>query len=308
MEVIVGNTGFVGSNIIQNKRFDLELNSKNVSTAFRTNPDLLVYCGVRAEKYLANLNPDKDFFHISDSIENIKNINPKKIVLISTIDVYDKLDDRNEDYIPDIEKLHPYGKNRLYLENWVKSNFKDYSIVRLPALFGKNLKKNFIFDLLNPIPLKLAENKFLELSEKNNFLLNIYEKDDSNFYLLNKKKFSDEQIISNLRLVNFSSLNFTDSRSIYQFYNLENLAKDLDLIQKNKIKVVNLFTEGLNTGEIYFRLRNKEFNNYLSNYIIYDLKTRYSTIFNCSGGYISKKDEVLNDIISFINKQNAYEI
>lgn len=30
------------------------------------------------------------------------------------------------------------------LEEWVKENIKDYHILRLPALYGKNLKKNFI--------------------------------------------------------------------------------------------------------------------------------------------------------------------
>ena len=37
----------------------------------------------------------------------------------------------------------------MYLENFVKKNFKNYSVVRLPGVFGQGLKKNIIYDLIN---------------------------------------------------------------------------------------------------------------------------------------------------------------
>ena len=85
---LVGYTGFVGSNIIKNFKFDNLYNSKNIDEAFGTNPDLLVYSGVRAEKFLANNEPKKDLEIIKNAFNNIKKINPKHVVLISTIDVY----------------------------------------------------------------------------------------------------------------------------------------------------------------------------------------------------------------------------
>ena len=88
MDIIVGYTGFVGSNIAAEHKFDYSFNSKNIGDAFGTNPDLCVYSGVRAEKFLANNDPDGDMAVINNAIENIKKINPKRIVLISTIDVY----------------------------------------------------------------------------------------------------------------------------------------------------------------------------------------------------------------------------
>ncbi len=36
-----------------------------------------------------------------------------------------------------------------FLEQFVESNFKDSLIIRLPGLFGKGLKKNFIYDLIH---------------------------------------------------------------------------------------------------------------------------------------------------------------
>ena len=66
---------------------------------------------------------------------------------------------KNEDYISNVNNLHTYGKNRFLLEKWVEQNVKDYHIVRLPAIYGNNLKKNYIYDLISPVP------KFLEIED-----------------------------------------------------------------------------------------------------------------------------------------------
>ena len=70
MKVLVGHTGFVGSNLLENNAFDLCFNSKNISESFGLNPDVLIYSGVRAEKFLANKEPENDFKIILDAIEN----------------------------------------------------------------------------------------------------------------------------------------------------------------------------------------------------------------------------------------------
>jgi hypothetical protein len=88
MDILVGYTGFVGSNLITQCRFDKLYNSKNIFEAYNTNPDLCIYAGIRAEKYLANTNSEKDYELVLEAIGNIKKINPKRLVLISTIDVY----------------------------------------------------------------------------------------------------------------------------------------------------------------------------------------------------------------------------
>ena len=58
IKTLVGYTGFVGSNLASSTDFDGLYNSKNIEDAFKTKPDLLVYSGVRAEKFLANKEPD----------------------------------------------------------------------------------------------------------------------------------------------------------------------------------------------------------------------------------------------------------
>ena len=77
---LVGYTGFVGSNIYAAGSFDGAYNSKNIEEAYGTNPDLLIYAGLRAEKYLANNAPEKDMELIKQAEDNITKINPKKLV------------------------------------------------------------------------------------------------------------------------------------------------------------------------------------------------------------------------------------
>ena len=64
MNAIVGYTGFVGSNLYTPERFRAAYNTKNIETAYGTQPELLVYAGVRAEKYLANRDPERDLANI----------------------------------------------------------------------------------------------------------------------------------------------------------------------------------------------------------------------------------------------------
>jgi nucleoside-diphosphate-sugar epimerase len=75
-------------------------------------------------------------------LRTLKKFAQKKLVLISTADVYACPDAVDETTVIDETALHPYGKNRYYLEKWVADNSGNYHIVRLPGLFGDNLKKN----------------------------------------------------------------------------------------------------------------------------------------------------------------------
>jgi hypothetical protein len=301
MKILVGNTGFVGSNLAENHAFDLCFNSKNISESFGLNPDLLVYSGVRAEKFLANKEPEKDFEIILEAIENIKKINPKNVVLISTVDVYPNPIDVDENAVIDIKTVQPYGKNRLYLENWVASNFKEHLIVRLPGLFGKNIKKNFIFDLISVIPAMLNEQKYQELA-LNSWILNNYTLQENGFYKLNDLSVSERKILKQQFLqVGFSALNFTDSRGSFQFYNLKNLWNDIQTAQKKGVKKLNLATEPIVVSEIYNAVYGKDFVNELNNPVPnYDFHTIHGALFQKQGNYISTKDEVLQDVVDFI--------
>ena len=147
---IVGYTGFVGSNLLQFYKFDKLYNSSNFHEAVNKEFDTLFFCGVPAVKWYANKNPDEDFDVLHKIKSILQTIKVKKIILISTIDVYEYVDSQEtEDYECDFINNHAYGRNRYLFETFVKQNFENYFIIRLPALFGKGLKKNVIYDLIN---------------------------------------------------------------------------------------------------------------------------------------------------------------
>ena len=136
---IIGYNGLIGGNLLDQykKKFNkIDLfNSRNIIKINNKKEYDVVFCaGLPAAKWLANKAPIKDKKNTEKLIRNLKNIKTKKFVLISTIDVHFK---------------HAYGHNRKYLEKFIKKKFRNNYILRLPGVFGKGLKKNVIFDLLN---------------------------------------------------------------------------------------------------------------------------------------------------------------
>ena len=65
------------------------------------------------------------------------------MILISTIDVLGRYDHVSESTKIDISQLEAYGYNRLLMEEWVQDHYPNSLIVRLPALFGENIKRIF---------------------------------------------------------------------------------------------------------------------------------------------------------------------
>jgi sugar phosphate isomerase/epimerase len=263
MNGIVGYSGFVGSNLLQYYIFDNFYNSKNFEKAINKHFDVLFFCGLPAVKWYANKNPDEDY----NNIENIKNIlntiTCNKFILISTVDVYEATNNNllNEDYDCNYDKNHTYGKHRYLFEKYISNKFENYHIIRLPALFGKGLKKNIIYDLIN-----------------------------------------NNQID---KIPYYSSL---------QWYDLNRLKNDIEIVIKNNIKICNFFTEPLDTKDI-IKVFSKVYNiNYdfqieylnsddsFNKKIIYNICTKYSKLFGSNlNNYICDKNEVLDRIEEFLN-------
>lgn len=145
---LIGYTGFVGGNILSQHSFDFLYNSKNIEEIQGKNFDTVVCAGVPAVKWLANKEPKSDLANITRLMDSLKTVSAKKIILISTVDVYPKTTGVDENFIIDKNELQPYGKHRRILEEFIENNF-DSLIVRLPGLFGPGLKKNPLYDLIH---------------------------------------------------------------------------------------------------------------------------------------------------------------
>jgi len=153
MKLIIGNTGLVGKTLCETVEFDLFFNSSNIekfNDIVVDGCDLYLSC-LPATKWLVNKNLKSDIDNINKLINILSKKKYSKIILISTIDVYnDSPLMVNEDYSPNMSKL-TYGNNRYLFEMLVKECLitEDLKIFRLPALFNKHIKKNILYDLIN---------------------------------------------------------------------------------------------------------------------------------------------------------------
>ncbi|MGL6100395.1 MAG: NAD-dependent epimerase/dehydratase family protein [Fusobacteriaceae bacterium] len=317
MKGLIGYTGFVGGNLDRQDNFQKRYNSKNISEIKNENFDILYCAGVSAVKWFANQNPEKDISGINSLVENLKIVKAKKFVLISTIDIYSELGEVDEDTIPNILKQDTYGKNRYYLENWVKETFENYLIVRLPALFGKGLKKNFVYDLMNPIPSSIISKKWEELklnlkSEQFLKLENNYSKDENSNYNFKKNidKKSKLELEKILKDYGFTSLCFTDTRSYFPFYNLENLNKDIKIAFEKGVKILNLSVEPLTCEEVAKEVFCLDLENHIEGKepVKYDMKSKYDNLYNGKNGYLYSKADTLNYLKDFVKKELSNEV
>ena len=147
MRGLIGHTGFVGSNLARQTRFDATYNSSNIESIAGQEFDLLVVSGVRAEKWIANANPEQDKAGIDRLLGAIKDVKARQIVLVSTVDVFMTPIEVDESSPVKTEGLHAYGKHRYELEQRLADRFPTL-VARLPALYGPGIKKNVIHDFL----------------------------------------------------------------------------------------------------------------------------------------------------------------
>ncbi len=145
---LVGSTGFVGGNLLRQTSFDALYHSSDIETIRGRSFDLLVCAGARAEKWLANKEPERDIAGIRRLMDCLAEVQAKHVVLISTVDVYPVPVGVDESTPIDPAANTAYGRHRYELERFVNDRFST-TTVRLPGLFGPGLKKNIIYDLIH---------------------------------------------------------------------------------------------------------------------------------------------------------------
>lgn len=149
MSALIGSTGFVGGHLQKSFEFTHTYNRANISQIEGLETDLLICAGLPAEKWKANMDPESDWWNMTNLAQKISSVSSEKAILISTIDVYQPAVDVTEDDRPTFNGEEAYGRNRAWFETFFVSQFSNTIIIRLPGLFSSNLKKNFIYDLIN---------------------------------------------------------------------------------------------------------------------------------------------------------------
>jgi nucleoside-diphosphate-sugar epimerase len=149
MSALIGFTGFVGGHLQKSFEFTHRYNHSNISDIQGLTTDLLICAGLPAEKWKANNDPVFDWLNMANLAQLISTVKADRAILISTIDVYQPAINVTENDRPDLNGTEAYGRNRAWFEIFFRLHFPHSTIIRLPGLFGANLKKNLIFDLLN---------------------------------------------------------------------------------------------------------------------------------------------------------------
>ena len=313
-DAIIGYTGFVGGNLARQAGFDFSYNSSNIADIKGQNFKLLVCAGARAEKWLINANPGADVLNINSMIECLREVSAERFVLISTVDVYDRTSGVNEETPIIPERSEPYGRNRYYLEQFARDNFKKCLIVRLPALFGNGLKKNFIYDLAHIAPKIIMNEKFEELCSKcaSPGDLSILKANYSKGADLNYKLKPPAESLKIKRLeeilkgIGFTSLSFTHKDSKFQFYWLENLWPDIKKAIEIDVKLINFAVEPLGAAELARKCLGIEFDNVTSKMPFnYDIKTVHAGLYGGNKGYMYGKLEIIEQLKLYFKNSEA---
>lgn len=236
-KVLIGYSGLVGSSLNHNK-FDLLINRKNISEFTNINPEVseLYISAGDARKWMAKKDENKFRSDSEELIKKIVKIKAKKVILFSTIDVYDGQLGVTEKDIPN--PIHPYGKISFEKENQILNSFSNVRIVRLAGLFSKNLSKNFIFDLLNSrmdyVYNQNVNSKFqyFDLSRLENFIENF----NNDIINLVSEPVSISEILDTYKSKIYSSSNFNKSNIINYNVMTDNTSSGYYL---NKNEVLN---------------------------------------------------------------------
>lgn len=303
-DLLVGSTGFVGGNLRAQHEFAALAHSRDVEAQYGSRPELCVYAGVPAAMFLANAAPERDLAVMEAARENLRRIAPERLVLISTISVYADSRGRYEDDDPAGEDLPAYGRNRLQLERWVREDFPDCLIVRLPALYGRGLKKNFLYDLHTITPAMLKPEKYEELAARSTLVAGAYAPAGNGFYAL-REDADRAALRAHFAESGFNALSFTDSRSRFQFYPLARLWGDITAALSAGLTLLNLTPPPVSAREVYRAVTGRQdwVNELPKPPMDYDLHSRHARLLNPAAGedgYLCAAAEELRDIAEFM--------
>lgn len=146
---LIGSTGLVGSTLLRQTTFAASYHRPDIDGIHGQRFDLLVCAAAPAEKWRANQDPDADRANLDALVSHVQRAEATRVLLISTIDVYAVPLDVDESTAIDPSAGSAYGRHRYWLEGRFRELFDDVTVVRLPGLFGRGLKKNVLFDLLH---------------------------------------------------------------------------------------------------------------------------------------------------------------
>lgn len=310
---LLGYTGFVGSNLSLRHEFSVQVNRKTIQECRGQKFDLVVCAAAPGSMFEANTFPEQDEEKIDALVDELSHIQTEQFVLISSIAVLADFAGGDDETTTSFQQENAYGRHRRKIEVFVEQNFSDSLVIRLPALFGPGLRKNFIFDVINPVPSYLPDHKFDILissvgSDLRPWILTLYTRDKTNGLLrldraaLNRdsRRLALENIIYSRGL---SAVHFHNPKTTHQFYDIGRLWSDIITALDAGISLLHLVSEPLPTYRIYKQLLGREMPDSQAQEHHEDMRTCHGHLWNVPGPYLVDAATTLESLESFYSHE-----
>ena len=289
--------------------FSRTYNSRSIDRISGERFDTLVCAGAPATMWRANANPEADLDNLRRLTSALSEAKIDRLILISTIAVFDDASAGYTESNARYEFVKTYGRHRRELELHVLGRYNAV-VLRLPALFGKGIKKNFIFDILNPVPSFVKPEKFAQARAV--FTQDELRLADDVFvfdaglamHKLDRVALEASGGRRNLELaferIGLLASGFTNSDSQYQYYNLANLRRDIETGLENGLVVLNVCSEPWRAGDLHAALVGTPFVNAGPPVVREDVRTEHASVFGRPGPYLYDRADVLRDLQGFV--------
>ncbi|MEM7688939.1 MAG: hypothetical protein AAF291_07935 [Pseudomonadota bacterium] len=313
---LIGHTGFVGSTLARQTRFAAGFNSATISESAGAHFDTLVCAAAPGSMLEANTAPEVDRAKIHALINHLSRIKADRFVLISSIAVLAEFAGGDDEGTRAFQTQLAYGKHRRELEAFVEDHFADHLIVRLPALFGQGLRKNFIFDLMNPVPSMLNAARLDALIDTLPQALSdqakqLYAHPDPVTGLIrldraalnaSAHRRSLEEAVANH---GFSAVGFHNPATTYQYYEMARLWSDIGVALEHGLTHLHLVAHPLETARIHQEVLGRAMPDSGARLHREDMRTRHADLWGARGPYQFSAEATLDSLAAFVAEERA---
>ena len=263
----------------------------------------------------ANTFPDRDLARMQELMDQLSRISASRFVLISSIAVLADFAGQDDESTGAFQTTLAYGRHRRALEAFCAGHFERCLILRLPALHGAGLKKNFLFDLLNPVPSLLAPARFEAAQaalgpDLAAALRAVYGWNETlGMQAVDRAALAASPargaLETALTEAGLAAVGFTHPDSTFQYYDLDRLWADIGICLDAEIAVQHLATEPVRAAEVHLAVTGRAMPETGARLHREDMHTRHAGHWGRSGPYLADAVEVLARIRAFVAGQRA---
>jgi nucleoside-diphosphate-sugar epimerase len=313
---LIGFSGFVGGTLCQQHVFSHLYNSSNIS-AIATAPafEMTVCAAAPGSMLEANLQPEADHSRIGALMQHLAMVRTRSFVLISSIAVLGNADSGADETSARFDVASAYGQNRRALEEFCSRHFPRCLIIRLPALFGRGLRKNFLFDLLNPVPSYWSRERLDEARRRLppalfDRLTPFCTADPATKLLKLDRQALDAvaeraEIEAALDHHGLAAVKFHNPLTTYQYYDMTRLWTDIAVATAADLREVHFAPEPMTAAQIHLRLIGKPMPDSAARLHIEDMRTRNAGLWGHAGRYLEGAESVLQRIERFFMAESG---